>query len=128
MKKVFIGHDCGQIINRDGLKNQIDGSTIQTVSRVLKEEATLDCSAVTSLDWSSYPILNFPEIPEIAFDLIDRPTEPLGVASRPTAVIPSAISNAVFDAAGIRLRSVPFSRAKVKAALASQHENRKTSV
>jgi hypothetical protein len=64
--KFFIAHDCGQIINPDGLKNQIDGSTIQTISRTLKEEVKFDRSAVTSLDWASYPILTFPEIPEIA--------------------------------------------------------------
>jgi nicotinate dehydrogenase subunit B len=75
-------------------------------------------SAVTSLDWASYPILTFPEIPEIVYDLIDHPTEPPWGAGEPSAaVIPSAISNAVFDAAGIRLRSVPFNQAKVKAAL-----------
>ena len=120
VEKVFIGHDCGQIINPDGLKNQIDGSTIQTVSRVLKEEVKFDRSAVTSLDWASYPILTFPEIPEISYDLIDRPTEPPWGGGEPSAaVIPSAISNAVFDAAGIRLRSVPFSPVKVKAALAA---------
>jgi nicotinate dehydrogenase subunit B len=115
--KFFIAHDCGQIINPDGLKNQIDGSTIQTISRVLKEEVKFDRSAVTSLDWASYPILTFPEIPEIAYDLIDRPTEPPWGAGEPSAaVVPSAISNAVFDSAGVRLRSVPFTPDKVKAA------------
>jgi nicotinate dehydrogenase subunit B len=120
VRKVSIAHDGGQIINPDGLKNQIDGSTIQTVSRVLKEEVTFDRSAVTSLDWASYPILTFPEIPEIVYDLIDRPTErPWGGGEPSAAVIPSAISNAVFDAAGIRLRSVPFTPTKVKAAFAA---------
>jgi nicotinate dehydrogenase subunit B len=116
--KFVIAHDCGQIINPDGLKNQIDGSTIQTISRTLKEEVTFDRSAVTSLDWASYPILTFPEIPEIAYDLIDRPTEPPWGGGEPSAaVVPSAISNAVFDAAGVRLRSVPFTPAKVRAAV-----------
>jgi nicotinate dehydrogenase subunit B len=85
---------------------------------VLKEEVKFDRSAVTSLDWASYPILTFPEIPEIAYDLIDRPTEPPCGAGEPSAaLVPSAISNAVFDAAGVRLRSVPFTPDKVKAAL-----------
>jgi nicotinate dehydrogenase subunit B len=118
--KVSIAHDCGQIINPDGLKNQIDGSTIQTISRTLKEEVTFDRSAVTSLNWASYRILTFPEIPEIAYDLIDRPSEPPWGGGEPSAaVIPSAISNAVYDAAGIRLRSIPFTPEKVKAALAA---------
>jgi nicotinate dehydrogenase subunit B len=116
--KFYIAHDCGQIINPNGLMNQIDGSTIQTISRVLKEEVTFDRSAVTSLDWESYPILTFPEIPEIWYDLIDRPKEPPWGGGEPSAaVVPSAISNAVFDAAGVRLRSVPFTPEKVKATL-----------
>jgi len=112
--------DCGQIINPDGVRNQIEGSVIQTVSRTLKEELTFDRSRVTSLDWDSYPILTFPEIPEVDVDLIDRPTEkPWGAGEPPAAVVPSAISNAVFDAVGVRLRSVPFTPAKVRAALQS---------
>jgi nicotinate dehydrogenase subunit B len=116
--KFFIAHDCGQIINPDGLRNQLDGSTLQTISRTLKEEVKFDRSAVTSLDWACYPILTFPEIPEIAYDLIDRPQEPPWGGGEPSAaVVPSAISNAVFDAMGIRLRSVPFTPDKVQAAL-----------
>ena len=113
----YIAHDCGQIINPDGLKNQLEGNIIQTVSRTLKEELKFDRSTVTSLDWESYPILTFPEVPEIVMDLIDRPNEPPWGAGEPAAaVVPSAISNAVFDATGVRLRSVPFTPDKVKAA------------
>jgi nicotinate dehydrogenase subunit B len=112
-----ISHDCGQIINPDGLKNQLEGNIIQTVSRALKEELKFSRSAVTSLDWASYPILTFPEVPEIVMDLIDRPTMPPWGAGEPAAaVVPSAISNAVFDATGVRLRSVPYTPDKVKAA------------
>jgi nicotinate dehydrogenase subunit B len=115
---VYLTHDCGQIINPDGVKNQLDGNVLQTVSRVLKEELTFDRSHVTSLDWASYPILTFPEIPELVYDLIDRPNErPWGAGEPAAAVIPGAISNAVFDATGVRLRSVPYTPAKVKAAL-----------
>jgi CO/xanthine dehydrogenase Mo-binding subunit len=116
--KFFIAHDCGQIINPDGLKNQLDGNILQTVSRTLKEELKFDRSQVTSLDWESYPILRFPEIPEIIVDLIDRPNErPWGAGEPAAAVVPSAISNAVFDATGVRLRSVPYTPDKVKAAM-----------
>jgi nicotinate dehydrogenase subunit B len=115
--RFYLAHDCGQIINPDGLKNQIEGNVIQTVSRTLKEELKFSRSAVTSLDWASYPILTFPEIPEIVMDLIDRPnTPPWGAGEPSAAVVPSAISNAVFDAIGVRLRSVPFTPDKVKAA------------
>jgi nicotinate dehydrogenase subunit B len=116
--KFFIAHDCGQIINPDGLRNQIDGNIIQTVSRTLKEEVKFDRSMVTSLDWKSYPILTFPEIPEIVYDLIDRPNEaPWGAGEPAAAVVPSAVSNAVFDATGVRLRSIPFTPDKLKAAM-----------
>ena len=120
VKHFSIVQDCGQIINPDGVKNQVEGNVIQTVSRVLKEEVTFDRSRVTSLDWASYPILTFPEIPDVDSELIDRPTEkPWGAGEPSAAVVPSAISNAVFDAVGVRLRSVPFTPAKVRAAMQS---------
>ena len=103
---------------QDGVLSQIEGNVIQTLSRTLKEELTFSSSAVTSLDWSSYPILTFPEVPEMVIDLIDRPAEkPWGAGEPSAAVVPSAISNAVFDATGVRLRSVPFTPEKVKEAL-----------
>ena len=117
VEKFYVVHDCGQIINPDGLKNQLEGNVIQTVSRTLIEELRFDRSTVTSLDWESYPILTFPGVPEIVIDLIDRPTErPWGAGEPAAAVVPSAISNAVFDAVGVRLRSVPYTPDKVKAA------------
>jgi len=117
-KRFYVAHDCGQIINPDGLRNQIEGNVVQTVSRVLKEEVKFDRSMVTSLDWGSYPILTFPEVPEVVMDLIDRPNEvPWGGGEPTAAVVPSAIANAVFDATGVRLRSVPFTPSKVKSAL-----------
>jgi nicotinate dehydrogenase subunit B len=116
--KFYLAHDCGQIINPDGLRNQLDGNVIQTLSRTLIEELKYDRSAVTSLDWASYPILRFPQVPELVYDLIDRPNErPWGAGEPAAAVVPSAISNAVFDALGVRLRSVPFTPDKVMAAM-----------
>ena len=96
-------HDCGQVINPDGLRNQVEGNVLHTVSRTLKEELTWDRSMVTSLDWATYPVITFPEVPEIAIELLDRPGErPWGAGEPSAAVIPSAISNAVFDATGVR--------------------------
>ena len=66
--RFYVAHDCGQIINPDGLRNQIEGNVIQTVSRALKEELRFDRSRVTSLDWASYPILTFPEVPDVVMD------------------------------------------------------------
>ena len=116
--KFYIAHDCGQIINPDGLRSQLDGNVIQTLSRTLKEELKFNRAMVTSLDWEGYPILTFPEIPELAYDLIDRPTErPWGAGEPAAAVVPSSIANAVYDAIGVRLRSVPYTPDKVKAAI-----------
>src|SRR5262249_20681697 len=75
VKRFYVAHDCGQIINPDGLRNQIEGCIVQTVSRILKEQVSFDRSMVTSLDWASYPILTFPEVPDVVIDLIERPQE-----------------------------------------------------
>lgn len=118
--KCFVSHDCGQIINPDGLKNQIEGNVVQTVSRTLFEEIMFNRSTITSLDWESYRTVKFPEVPTIAIDLIDRPNEkPWGAGEPTAAVVPSAIANAVFDASGVRLRSVPFTPEKVLAGIRS---------
>jgi CO/xanthine dehydrogenase Mo-binding subunit len=118
VERVYIAHDCGQIINPDGLRNQIDGNVVQTVSRTLIEDLQWNRSTVTSLDWQTYPILRFPDLPDVVIDLIDRPREaPWGAGEPTAAVVPSAISNAVYDAVGIRMRSVPFTPDKVLAGL-----------
>ncbi len=113
-----IAHDCGLIINPDGVKAQIEGNVIQTLSRTLLEEVKWDSSHVTSLDWASYPILTFPEVPRIDIVLINRPDKPTWGAGEPTcAVIAPAVANAIFDATGARLRTVPFTPERVKAGL-----------
>jgi nicotinate dehydrogenase subunit B len=107
-----------RIINPDGVRNQIEGNVLQTTSRALFEEVTFDRSAVTSLDWSSYSIITFPDVPEVVMDLIDRPTEiPWGAGEPSSAVVPAALSNAVFDATAVRMRSVPMIPAKLLAAM-----------
>jgi CO/xanthine dehydrogenase Mo-binding subunit len=119
VRRVACAHDCGLIINRDALRQQIEGCILQTLSRTLHEEVAFDRSRVTSVDWKSYPILTFPEVPEIAIDLVDRPSEPpLGAGEAATTTVAAALANAVFDASGVRLRSVPFKRERVKAASA----------
>ena len=118
VQRFYIVQDCGQIINPDGVANQIEGNILQTVSRTLKEELLFDRSAVTSLHWGTYPILTFAEVPDVIVELIDRPTvPPSGSGEASAGVVPSAISNAVFDALGVRLRSVPFTPDKVMAAM-----------
>jgi CO/xanthine dehydrogenase Mo-binding subunit len=118
VRRFFVAHDCGQIINPDGARNQIEGNVVQTTSRVMKERVTFDRRMVTSLDWSSYPVLRFPEVPEVVIALIDRPdTVPWGVGEATAAVVPAAIANAIHDAVGARVRSVPFTPDAVKTAM-----------
>jgi CO/xanthine dehydrogenase Mo-binding subunit len=107
------------VINPDALQQQIEGQILQTLSRTLYEEVRFDASRVTSVDFASYPILRFPEVPRIAIDLVVRPTEPpLGGGEAASTPVPAALANAVFDAAGIRLRTVPFTPERVRSALA----------
>jgi len=119
VRRVFVAHDCGLIVNPDGVRNQIEGNVVQTLSRTLKEEVRFDRGRVTSLDWQSYPLLRFSEVPEaIEIALIDRPDRPSVGAGEPAACpVPAAVANAVFDATGARLRRVPFTLERVKAAL-----------
>ena len=118
VSRVCVGHDCGQIINPDGLANQIEGGVIQTVSRTLMEQVQWDSTQVTSVDWASYPILRFPDVPRVEVDMINTPGDVSWGAGEPTpTAIPAAIGNAIFDATGVRLRSIPFTPEKVQAAL-----------
>ncbi len=116
--RVVVAHDCGLVINPDGVRNQIEGNVIQGISRSLKEEVTWDGDGVTSLTWETYPILTFSDIPEIEIVLIDRPEEPPFGAGEP-AICPvtAAIGNAIFDATGVRLRDIPFTPERVRMAL-----------
>ena len=98
----------------------LDPSRLRPVSRTLIEELQWDNARVTSLDWKSYPILTFPDVPDVVIDLIDRPSErPWGAGEPAAAVVPSAVANAIYDAVGVRMRSVPFTPDKVLAALKS---------
>jgi CO/xanthine dehydrogenase Mo-binding subunit len=120
VERVVCAHDCGLVINPDAVKNQVEGGILQTLSRALFEEAVFDSNRVTSVDWASYPILKFPDVPDVAIRLIDRPTEkPWGAGEPTAAIVPAAIANAIYNATGARLRSVPFTPAKVQAALKS---------
>jgi CO/xanthine dehydrogenase Mo-binding subunit len=124
VERVTCGHDCGLVVNPDALKNQIEGSILQTLSKMLYEEVKLDTSRVTSLDWVSYPVLRFPDVPVIEISLLDRPTEPVmggGEASLPP--VGAALANAFFDATGVRLHAAPFTPERVKAALSKMQQS-----
>ncbi len=117
--RVVCAQDCGLMINPDCVQAQLEGNILQTLSRTLHEEVVYDVNRVTTLDWASYPILAFPEVPALEFDMIQRLDQPpLGAGEAASTPVPAALGNAVFDATGIRLRTVPFRPDRVKAALA----------
>jgi nicotinate dehydrogenase subunit B len=121
VNRVVVGHDCGLAVNPDGARNQIEGAVLQSLSRALYEEITFDRSRVTSVDWSTYRLLTFPEIPAIEHEFIQRLDQPpWGVGEPATTLAAAAISNAVFDATGVRLRRAPFTPERVKSALTSR--------
>jgi nicotinate dehydrogenase subunit B len=121
VEEVVCAHDCGQIINPDGVRAQVEGSILQTLSRVLMEEVKFDRARVTSTDWSSYPILTFSAAPSIRIDLSDRPSEPpLGAGEAACTPVGAALANAVHDATGVRLRTVPFTSERVRTALSGR--------
>ncbi len=118
--RVVVAHDCGMVISPDGMRNQIEGNIIQSLSRTLHEEVTFDHAHVTSRDWTGYPILTFNEIPDsIEMVLVnDSPEYPSTGGGEPsTCPTAAVVSNAVYDATGVRLRRTPFRRERVKAAL-----------
>lgn len=118
LTEVSVAQDQGLIINPQAIEHQISSCVIQTASRTLHEEVTFDTSNVTSVDWESYPIMTMAETPTIKTVLVPNPQiAPSGVGEPAVNVIPSAISSAVFDATGVRLRTMPFTPKVVKAAM-----------
>jgi nicotinate dehydrogenase subunit B len=118
-RKFTVAHDCGQIINPDGLVKCIEGNIVQGVSRTLWEEVAFDRKSVTSVDWLTYPILDITETPaEVNVVLINHPEiAPSGAGEPSIRPVAAAIANAIFDATGVRIRRVPFSPDRVKSAL-----------
>ena len=112
-------HDVGMIVNPETLKAVIDRQLVYGTSRAMFEEVRFNENMVTSVDWVTYPVLHVDDAPaQIDVVLIDRPNEaPSGAAEMCLGLVPAAIGNAVFDATGVRLRRVPFTPERVKAAL-----------
>jgi CO/xanthine dehydrogenase Mo-binding subunit len=121
-KRFVIGHDCGPISNPEGLRNQIEGGVLQGTSRALEEEITWDDRKVTSIDWQSYKTLPLGiQVPVIESVLIDRPgMKATGAGETAITLAAAALGNAIFDATGVRIREVPFTPDRVKAALAAR--------
>jgi nicotinate dehydrogenase subunit B len=119
--RLVCAHDCGLIINPDALRTTIEANLIQSMGRTLKEEVMFDRSNVTSVDWRTYPVARASDIPSrVDVVLLNHPELPPNGAGEPSSRnVPAAIANAVFDAAGARVRQMPLTPARVKAALAA---------
>ena len=117
VRRIACAHDCGLIINPDGLRNQVEGNVLHTLSRTLHEEVVFRDSRIATTDWASYPILRFPEAPRVEVALIDHPDQPsYGAGEAACAPVAAALGNAIYDATGVRLRRVPFTPANFLAA------------
>lgn len=117
--EAWIAADAGQVVDPAGLENQLEGGVVQAASWTLKEAVTFDEFAVTSIDWLTYPILRFSEVPVIETHLLDRPDEPsLGAGEATQGPTAAAIANAAYSASGIRLRAIPFTPQRVREAAA----------
>ncbi|MAU00383.1 MAG: aldehyde dehydrogenase [Anaerolineaceae bacterium] len=112
LQRAIIAADAGQIVNPDGLSNQLEGGFFQSASWTLAEQVTFTQQGITSQDWDTYPILRFSGAPVIEVVLLNRPDQPfLGSGEATQGPTPAAIANAVFDATGLRLRHLPLNRA-----------------
>ncbi len=118
-KKFTCAIDCGLVVTPDGVTNQVQGGVIQALSWAFKEQVTFDEKIVTSNDWITYPILTFPEVPEIDVVILDRPDQPAkGIGEPVTVPVAAALANAIYDATGARVRDLPMTPERVLAALA----------
>jgi nicotinate dehydrogenase subunit B len=117
LHRVWCATDAGLVINPDGVINQLEGGIIQSASWVLKEQVRFE-NGVASIDWETYPVLKFSEVPEIEIELVDAKDDvPLGVGEVTAGPTAAAIGNAVSRALGARIRDLPLTRERIMAAL-----------
>src|SRR5947199_10861280 len=111
--------DGGQVVNPDGLINQIEGAILQSMSWTLYESVSFDDTRITSIDWQTYPILRFNSVPEsVEVHIINRPGQPfLGAGETGQGPAAASITNAIADASGKRLRDLPLTRKRIKDAI-----------
>ena len=122
VKRMVAASDVGPISNPDGLRNQVEGGALQGLSRCLGEEVTWDNEKITSVDWRTYHSLPLGfEVPKIECVLINRTEgEAMGAGETSITLVAAAIGNAIFDATGARIRQIPFTAERIKAALAAR--------
>jgi CO/xanthine dehydrogenase Mo-binding subunit len=121
VRRVVAAVDSGEAINPDGIKNQIEGGIIQSISWTTFESVMLNDTRIASRDWSSYPILRFSHVPQsVDVHVIDRPGEHfLGTGEASQGPTAGALANAITHAAGVRIRDLPFNRNRLKQMLAA---------
>ena len=121
VQRVWIAADAGRAVDPDGLVNQLEGGTVQALSWCLKEAVTFDAEGVTSIDWNSYPILRFSEVPRMETVILDYPgLDPLGAGEATVGPASAALANAVFAAAGVRVRDLPMTPERLREAAAME--------
>jgi CO/xanthine dehydrogenase Mo-binding subunit len=118
VRRLVIAVDVGEVINPDGVANQIEGGAIQATSWTLKEQVRFDRARITSDSWETYPIMTFSEVPAVEVEIIARPAEkPVGAGEAAQAPVAAAIANAVNDALGVRIRDLPITADRILAAM-----------
>lgn len=118
VERVVVACDAGGVVNPDGAHNQIEGGVMQGLSRTLHEAVRFGAEGIRTRDWTTYPVLAFSEVPDVDVMLLDRRrSRPLGVGESVTPLVPAAVANAVDDAIGVRVRSLPLTAARLRARL-----------
>ncbi|HLI42244.1 MAG TPA: molybdopterin cofactor-binding domain-containing protein [Streptosporangiaceae bacterium] len=116
--RLWLAVDVGRVINPDGVINQVEGGAVQSASWTLRERVRFSRSRVTSVNWDSYPVLRFSEVPQVAVRLVPAPGEPeTGAGELAQGPVAAAIGNAVAEAVGVRVRDLPLTREQVVKAI-----------
>jgi len=115
---VWLAVDVGRVINPDGVINQVEGGAVQSASWALRERVSFDRTRITSVNWDTYPILRFTEVPHVQVAIVPAPDQPeTGAGEVAQGPVAGAIGNAVADAVGVRVRDLPLTREQVARAI-----------
>jgi CO/xanthine dehydrogenase Mo-binding subunit len=118
LRRLWLAADVGRVINPDGVISQVEGGAVQSASWALRERVRFDRTRITSVNWDTYPVLRFPEVPEVSVRIVDAPAEPeTGAGEVAQGPVAGAIGNAVAAAAGVRVRDLPLTREQVARAI-----------
>ena len=116
--QLWLAVDVGLVVNPDGVRNQIEGGAIQSVSWTLMEQVQFDRQQITSTDWERYPILRFSDVPQVEVDILDQPGQAsVGAGEAAQGPVAAAIANALFHAMGVRVRDLPLSPDRIRQAV-----------